>query len=167
MDTMIEPTGTMPEAPPAPAAPVTLLVWIDAEEAILVRWNGQARIERIASDVPPHHESTGHLRYDPLIRHGGGGLAQDRVERDRFGHLRAYLTEVAERIRPDEDVEILGPGTVREELARILRDADLRHGRQRTVVTTASRPLSERQLVARLRDRMGEPPPRQRPRRVG
>ncbi len=164
---MINGTGTTPEAPAAPAAPVALLVWIDAEEAILVRWDGEARIERIASEVPPHHESTGHLRYDPQIRHGGGGVAQDRVERDRFGHLRAYLTEVARHIEPDEDVEILGPGTVREELARILRDDNLRHGRQRTIETAASRPLTERQLVARLRDRMGEPAPRRRPRRVG
>lgn len=157
----------VPETPAAPAARVSLLVWIDAEQAVLVRWNGEARIERIASEVPPHVESTGHLRYDPTIRHGGGGLAQDRIQRDRFGHLRAYLDEVAGRIGPGEDVEILGPGTVREELARVLRDDDLRHGRRRTVVTAASRPLTERQLVARLRDRMGEPPPRQRPRRVG
>ena len=46
---MIYGTGTTPEAPAAPAAPVALLVWIDAEEAILVRWDGEARIERIAS----------------------------------------------------------------------------------------------------------------------
>ena len=150
----------------APSAPATLLVWIDCDEATLARWDGESRIERVVSEVPARHESTGHVRFDPYVRHGGGGAAQDKIERDRAGHLRAYLTEVAKLIGPDEDVEILGPGSVREELARLLRDADLEHGRRRVVVTAPSPPLTDRQLIARLRDRMGEPAPRRRPRRT-
>jgi hypothetical protein len=151
----------------APASQATLLVWIDADEAVLARWDGRSRIERIVSDVPARHESTGHVTYDPYVRHGGGGAAQDKIERDRAGHLRAYLAEVARRIGTDESVEILGPGTVREELTRMLRADDLDHGRRRTVLTAASPPLTDRQLIARVRDRMGEPAPRQRPRRTG
>lgn len=150
----------------APATQATLIVWIDADQAVLARWDGESRIERIASDVPAHHESTGHVRFDPSVRHGGGGAAQDKIERDRAGHLRAYLTDVAKMIGPYENVEILGPGTVREELARLLRGDDLEHGRHRVVDTAASPPLTDRQLIARLRDRMGEPAPRRRPRRT-
>ena len=29
------------------------LVWIDTDDAIIVRWHGSATIERIAADVPP------------------------------------------------------------------------------------------------------------------
>jgi hypothetical protein len=151
----------------APTGRPTLLVWIDAEEATLARWDGEARLEHVAADVPARHESTGHVRFDPVVRHGGGGAAQDKIERDRAGHLRTYLAEVARLIGPDEDVEILGPGTVREELARIVREDDLQHGRRRTVDTSASAPLTDRQLIARVRDRIGEPPPRRRPRRTG
>lgn len=144
----------------------TLLIWIDARGAVIARWAGEARIERIEAGVPAHHESTGHVRFDPVVRHGGGGAAQDKIERDRMGHLREYLAEVAGRIGPDEDVEILGPGGVREHLARSIRLADLVHGRRRTVVTTPSRRLTERQLVARLRLRVGSPAPRVHPRRI-
>ncbi len=150
-----------------PLAQASVLVWIDGEEAILARWDGGSRIERISSDVPPHHVSTGRVRHDPSVRHGGGGAAQDRIERDRVGHLRAYLVDVARLIGPHEDVEILGPGTVREELARLLMEDDLEHGRRRVVDSAASSRLTDRQLIARLRDRMGEPAPRQRPRQTG
>jgi hypothetical protein len=151
----------------APASQATLLVWIDADEAVLARWDGRSWIERITSDVPARHESTGHVTYDPHVRHGGGGAAQDKIERDRAGHLRAYLAQVARHIGTDESVEILGPGIVREDLTRLLRADDLDHGRRRTVTTAASPPLTERQLIARVRDRMGEPAPRRRPRRTG
>ena len=46
------------------------LVWIDSHEAIVVRWeDDQARIERVTSQVPDHHKSTGHVRHDPAVRH--------------------------------------------------------------------------------------------------
>jgi hypothetical protein len=151
----------------APAAPgSSVLVWIDAERAVLARWTGEARIERIDSDVPARHEATGHVRFDPVVRHGGGGAAQDKIARERAGHVRAYIAEVARRIGPEEDVEILGPAGVRDELARSLRAEDGEHGRRRVVVTTPSGRLTEPQLVARLRVRIGEAPPRVRPRRV-
>jgi len=164
MNTMIRENGGALEAPTSQA---TLLVWIDADEAVLARWDGRSRIERITSEVPIHHTSTGHVTFDPYVRHGGGGAAQDKIERDRTGHLRAYLAEVARHIGPDESVEILGPGTVRHELTRLVRSDDMDHGRRRTVRTAASAPLTERQLIARVRDRMGEPAPRRRPRRTG
>ncbi len=158
--------GPAGSAPPAPAGQATVLVWIDADEAVVVRWNGWSKLDRITSEVPPHHHSTGHVRFDPSGRHGGGGEPQDRIERDRRGHLRAYLAEVAKHIAPDDDVEILGPGTVRDELARLLRNDDLLHGRHRALATAASPRLTDRQLIARLRDRIGEPAPRRRPRRT-
>ena len=44
---MSRPRGTGPERIEVPAT----LVWIDGDEAILVRWEGAARIERIGSEV--------------------------------------------------------------------------------------------------------------------
>jgi hypothetical protein len=43
---MSRPRGTGPERIEVPAT----LVWIDGDEAILVRWEGAARIERIGSE---------------------------------------------------------------------------------------------------------------------
>jgi hypothetical protein len=150
------PRGTGPERVEVPST----LVWIDAEEAFIVRWEGAARIERVASDVPGRHRSTGHIRHDPQVRHGGGGVPEDRIARERLGRLRIFVRTVADRIPPADDVRIVGPGTVRLRLGRVLRIEDRRLGRHRVVDTRASGPLTERQLVAHVRELAGEPPPR-------
>lgn len=133
------------------------LVWIDSQEALIVRWDGQARIDRVRSEVPPHHHSTGHLRIDPAVRHGGGGAVETGIERDRQEHLRVFLHQVADRIPPEEDVRIVGPGPVRDHLRRLVREDDRRHHRTRSVGSGRAAPLTERQLVARVRALAGEP----------
>ena len=148
--------GTGPERGEVPAT----LVWVDSEEALIVRWEGAAQIERLASDVPGRHRSTGHRRYDPNVRHGGGGTPDDRIERERLGRLRAFVRDVAAHVPAGDDVRIVGPGDVRLRLGRILRDEDRRLGRSRVVDTRAAGPLTERQLVAHVREIAGDPPPR-------
>lgn len=135
------------------------LVWIDARQAIIVRGRDGADVERLSSDVPPHQRSTDHVRHDPAIRHGGG-LPQDAIERDRLEHLARFVDLVAGRLADDEDVVILGPGVVREQLERHLRDEDRRRHRTRTVRSEPSRRLTDRQLVARQRLLSGHAPPR-------
>lgn len=139
------------------------LIWIDSEEAVLARWNGSLTLDRLRSDVPPHHKSTGNVRIDPQTRHGGGGPVEDRLERWRQEHLREFLVLVARRIPPTDEVTILGPGVVREHLERQLLADDRRHHRTRTVGSQPAGRLSERQLVARLREMAGTPPKRRVP----
>lgn len=143
-----------------PCPEPTCLVWIEAEEAVVARWDGQAHLTRVSSDVPARHRSTGHLRHDPRLHPGGGGPPTDRIERDRLEHLREYLERVAAIVPPDESVHVTGPGPVRDELARLLRAADRHAGRDRCVETSASAPLTDRQLVARLRALAGDAPRR-------
>lgn len=137
------------------------LVWIDSREAVIVRWrDDHADIEHLESDVPAHHRATGHVRHDPGFRHGGGGRPQTAGEPHRLEHLDRFVGEVAERIDPDDDLLILGGGTVRERLERRLRIEDARHGRSRRLETEPSRPLTDRQLVARVRHLAGADPRR-------
>jgi hypothetical protein len=137
------------------------LVWIDSREAVLVGWHDdRAHVEHLASDVPAHRKTTGHIRHEPGIRHGGGGPQQTAGEPRRLEHLERFVGQVGERIPPEDDVMILGAGTVRERLERHLREDDERHGRTRTVSTEASPPLTDRQLVARLRHLAGADPRR-------
>lgn len=138
----------------------TTLVWIDSEEAIIVRWADRATVERIRSDVPGRHRSTGHHRFDPLVRHGGG--APDAAERARRDHLRAFLDDVAGHVPETDDVTVVGPGMVRERLERSLRADDRKHGRRRHVHSAAAERLSEQELVAHVRQLAGDAP-----RRVG
>ncbi len=143
------------------AEAATTLVWIDSEEAIIVRWADRAAVERIRSDVPGRHRSTPHVRVDPTIRHGGGGATADVAERARRSHLRAFLEDVARHVPDIDDVTVVGPGIVRERLERNLRADDRRHGRRRHVHSSAAERLTEQELVARVRALAGDAPRRQ------
>ena len=137
----------------------TALVWIDANEAILVRWRDEeALVGRVESDVPPRRRSTRHVRYDPTMRHGGGG-PQDADSGHREEHLARFMGAVVEQLGPDEDVLILGPGTVRDRLERTLLERDGHHVR-RTVESHALARRTEPQLIARLRRHLGDEPAR-------
>jgi hypothetical protein len=140
------------------ARPSTL-VWIDARDAIIVSWrDDRALVEREESTVPVHHRATGHIRHDPGVRHGGGGPPQTAGEPHRIEHLERFLDRVADRLPPDNDVVILGPGTVRERLERRIRLNDEGHERARLISCEASPRLTDRQLIARVRHVAGADP---------
>jgi hypothetical protein len=150
-----------PRADERDAIPLACLVWIDAREAIFVRWlDDRASVERLESEVPSHHRSTGHVRHDPLIRHGGGGRGQTAGEPDRLEHLKQFLDQVAARVHDEERVIILGPGTVREHLQNRLEADDEQMNRTREISCEPAARLTERQLVARLRAVLGASPRR-------
>lgn len=142
------------------AEAATTLVWIDSEEAVIVRWADRATVERIRSDVPGQHRATGHAHIDPMVRHGGGGAAADAAERARRDHLRAFLADVAGHVPDADDVAVVGPGQVRERLERNLRAEDRRHGRPRHVHSAAAERLTEQELVAHVRALAGDAPHR-------
>ena len=128
------------------------LVWIDGREAIIVRWqDDRARLERVESEVPAHRRATGHVRHDPAVRHGGGGSPQSAGEPHRLAHLERFVVEIANRLAPDDDLLIIGPGTVHERLDRHVLESDRHHRRHRDIACEASQPLTDRQLIARLR----------------
>lgn len=137
------------------------LVWIDAREAVIVHLeDGWARLERFESDVPAHHRATGHVRHEPSVRHGGGGPQQTAGEPHRLEHLTRFVERIADRLPADEDLLILGPGTVRDRLLRRLRTSDEHHRSARRISSEASPRLTGRQLVARLRQETGSEPRR-------
>jgi len=142
--------------------PPRTIVWIDAHEAVIVRWDGAAKFIRIPSAVPAHRRSTGRVAHDPMTRHGGGGSPQEAGERHRQEHLHQFIAQVEARLRNGDDIEIVGPGTVRERLARLVATNDQRRGRRRLVETRAAGPLTESKLVALVREAAGDPPARGR-----
>jgi hypothetical protein len=143
---------------PAVTAPAAL-VWIDAREAVIVRVVDDApTIERISSDVPPHHRSTGHIRHEPGTRHGGGHEATAGEPR-RLEHLESFCKHVAERIPVTSDVVVIGPGTVRHHLERRVRAAGGALATRRITGLPAGR-MTDRQLVAWLRRYMEDEPRR-------
>jgi hypothetical protein len=137
------------------------LVWIDAREATIVRWlDGETTVERLESEVPAHRKSTGHVGHEPSVRHGGGGSPQTAGETHRLEHLARFVDEVAGKLAPADGLTIIGPGTVRDHLERVVRDADEHHHRVRFLASEASPRLTERQLVARVKAIAGDVPRR-------
>jgi hypothetical protein len=141
--------------------PPSTLVWIDAREAVIILLHGdRARIERVESEVPAHRRATGHVRHNPAVRHGGGGSPQSAGEPHRIEHLNQFVRDIANGLATGDDLLILGPGTVHECLARQLSEDDGRHGRMRRIACEASPPMTDRQLMARLRRFAGIEPRR-------
>jgi hypothetical protein len=139
----------------------TTLVWIDSRDAVIIRLHeGRTRLERVESEVPAHHRATGHVRHDPAVRHGGGGSPQTAGEPHRLEHLKRFVTDVAGRLAPDDELLVIGPGTVHERLARNVAASDEHRGHPRHIACEASPPLSDRQLIARLRRFTGVEPRR-------
>jgi hypothetical protein len=139
------------------------LVWIDSREATIVRVrDGPFPIEHLASDVPARHRSTGHVRHDPSIRHGGGGPEQHAGEPHRVEHLGRFLGVVARRLDGERDIIIIGPGEVREHLARVVRGPAGFPAPDVLVHTEPAVPMTDRQLVALVRDLAGLAPRRGR-----
>jgi hypothetical protein len=134
------------------------LVWIDAERAVIVRWVGSPRLTRIESEVPKHRRLGGHVGRNPLLR----AMGSPPPDRHREEHMRHHLRTVADALSGTDDVEVIGPGTVYQQLARLLRTEDRIHGRNRTVLAIPAGPLSEAQLIARVRTAAGDPPRRGR-----
>ena len=92
------------------------------------------------------------------VRATAGGRPQTAGEPRRLEHLERFVDRVARTLAPDEDLLILGPGTVRERLERHVRAMDERHQGAREVTCKASTRLTDRQLVARLRVLAGDEP---------
>jgi hypothetical protein len=134
------------------------LVWIDGDRALIVRWDGSAVLTRIESEVPSHRRLGGQVTHDVNFR----TIGSPPPDRHRQEHMRQYLRTVADRLEPADDTEVIGPGTVHEHLAELLREEDRHHGRSRVVLAASAGPLSDAQLVARVRTAAGDPPRRGR-----
>ena len=134
------------------------LVWIDAEQAIIVRWDGAPRLTRIESEVPSHRRLGGQVRRDVNLRTRGSPPPDPHREE----HMRQFLRLVADRLAAGDDLELIGPGTVHEHLAVLLKDEDRVHGRLRTVLASPAGLLTDAQLIARVRTAAGDPPRRGR-----
>lgn len=137
------------------------LVWIDSRKAEIVRWHDdEVVLERLQSDVPSHHKATGHVRREPGFHVGLGTAPLSSGEPKRLEHLARFVERVAARLEPDDDLVILGPGTVRERLEHRVREADRHATRSRRITCEPSTRLTDRQLVTRVRHEAGADPAR-------
>ena len=136
-------------------SPRTTGVWISANSATVLRWSPEFTARhRIDSTVPGRHRSTGR---PPTEEHPGG-------EGHRDEHMRVFFDHVSRAVAVDDDLLLVGDGEVVGHLADDIRADDANHGRERRIQVEKSGPITEPQLLARLRTFAGSPAKRHRPR---
>jgi hypothetical protein len=78
--------------------------------------------------------------------------------------MRTFFDEVARALTSEDDLLLVGDGEVVEHFAEYVRALGPRHGQPRRIGIEKSGPLTDRQLLARLRSFTGSPPRRTLPR---
>jgi hypothetical protein len=130
-------------------------VWMTADSATILRWSAELTIRhRIDSTVAGRHRSTG--RPPTEDRQG------DEGHRDE--HMRTFFDQVAQAMPVEDDLLLVGDGEVVEHFADRVRTDDHDHGRERRIQVEKSGPITERQLLARIRTFAGSPAKRYLPR---
>ncbi len=71
--------------------------------------------------------------------------------------MRTFFDEVLRVLPGEDDLLLVGDGEVVDHLADSVRALDARHGQPRRIVVEKSGPLTDRQLLARLRTFAGSP----------
>jgi hypothetical protein len=129
--------------------PRTTGVWISSESATVLRWGpeGVTVREQIDSLVPSRHRSTGR---PPTEDHPAG-------EGHRDEHMRAFFARVRAAVHLDDDLLLLGDGEVVDHFARQIQEDDHGHVTGRRVEVEKSGPMTEPQLLARIRTFAGLP----------
>jgi hypothetical protein len=124
-------------------------VWISTASATVLRWgaDGVTLRERIDSLIPGRHRSTGR---PPTEDHPAG-------EGHRDEHIRAFFARILATLPADDDLLLVGDGEVVEHFAHELQAHD--HGRSanRRIEVEKSGPMTEPQLLARIRAFAGSP----------
>jgi hypothetical protein len=124
-------------------------VWISASSATVLRFGpgGISNREQIDSLVPGRHRSTGR---PPTEDHPAG-------EGHRDERMRVFFAQVDAAVPPQDDLLLVGDGEVVEHFADAVRSHDQGRNATRRVVIEKSGPMTDRQLLARIRDFAGVP----------
>jgi hypothetical protein len=130
-------------------------VWISANSATILRWGAELTMRhRIDSKIPGRHRSTGR---PPTTEHASG-------EGHRDEHMRAFFDHVAQVLPAEDDLLLVGDGEVVEHFADRIRSNDTSRRLERRIEVEKSGPITERQLLARIRTFAGSSARRYLPR---
>jgi hypothetical protein len=124
-------------------------VWISAASATILRWgpDGVTIREHVDSLVPGRHRSTGR---PPTEDHPAG-------EGHRDEHMRAFFARVGGTVPLDDDLLLVGDGEVVDHFAEQIRVRDRSREVERRMEVARSGPMTEPQLLARIRAFAGSP----------
>jgi hypothetical protein len=124
-------------------------VWISSASATVLRWAPEGIVSRdlIDSLVSGRHRSTGR---PPTEDHPAG-------EGHRDERMRVFFNQISAAVAVEDDLLLIGDGEVVDHFAEHVRSHDRSHNAKRRVELVKSGPMSEPQLVARIREFAGSP----------
>jgi hypothetical protein len=130
-------------------------VWISAASATILRWgpDGVTIREHVDSMVPGRHRSTGR---PPTEDHPAG-------EGHRDEHMRAFFAKILAALPVNDDLLLVGDGEVVEHFAHQVEAQDRGRPAARRVEVDKSGPMTEPQLLVRIRAFAGSPAKRTQP----
>ena len=124
-------------------------VWISASSATVLRLGPDDVTfrDQIDSEVAGRHRSTGR---PPTDGHPAG-------EGNRDEHMRAFFARVGSVVAAEDDLLLIGDGEVVDHFAHQLQAHDRDRNAVRRVEVQKSGPITEPQLLARIRVFSGSP----------
>ena len=123
----------------------TVGLWIDHRKAVIVFLTRleEEEITQISSDLKHAHRQS-----------GASVRADDLQQREMTEHLNRYYDEVISSLRNAEAILILGPGEAKGELKKRL---EKNHVKGHEIELETVDKLTDRQLVAKVRERFSSP----------
>lgn len=124
-------------------------IWIDTIHAYIININDdEPRIETIDSGIVPHERFTGEGKR--FTRVGNVYIDFEKNEERKFDqHMDDYLEKVMAAVKDAEELLIFGPAQTRIKLGKKIEEE--KTIKNITVVNEAAEDMSERQMVAHVR----------------
>jgi hypothetical protein len=125
-------------------------IWVSSPSALILRWGLETGVtfrEVIKSEVEPHRRATGR---PPFTEKPSNDHKHDN-------QMRAFFAQIIAALPAEDDVLLVGDGEVVGHLGQAITAHE--HGRlkARRLEVVKSQPLSEPQLLARIREFAGAP----------
>jgi hypothetical protein len=124
-------------------------IWIDTIHAYIINMNDdEPRIETIDSEIVPHERIAGEGKR--FTRVGNVYIDFEKNEERKFDqHMEDYLEKVMAAVKDAEELLIFGPAQTRIKLGKKIEEE--KTIKNITVVNEAAEAMSERQMVAHVR----------------
>jgi len=135
-------------------------VWIDHARATII-WvdDGQIDVEHIESGVKPGRRLAGESRFNAAL--GPQDLASDgRIGEGRREHVRIFLDRVLDAVAGATEIVLLGRGMLKSRVGERIGKSQAMAARLDDVIE--ANPMTERQVVIRVREYYGTTPRRRR-----
>ena len=125
-------------------------IWVSSPSALILRWGPETGVtfrQEIKSEVEPHRRATGR---PPFTEKPSNDHKHDE-------QMRAFFAQIIALLPAEDDVLLVGDGEVVGHLGQAITSHEHGRPKARRLEVVKSKPLTEPQLLARIREFAGLP----------